>query len=59
MIPRTENDVKNHFYAFLRRGIRRLNKFIGYKQNARVIRAIKPSVLVVAYDEERQKEQNP
>lgn len=42
---RTENDIKNHFFAIIRKGIRRMNKFIGFIKDPNEIRLIKPVVL--------------
>jgi hypothetical protein len=42
---RTENGIKNHFYATLRKGLRRLNHIIGLKLDSSKIRKIKPIIL--------------
>jgi hypothetical protein len=42
---RAENGIKNHFYATLRKGLRRLNNIIGYKLDSSKIRKIKPAIL--------------
>ena len=42
---RTDNSVKNHFYSTLRRSLRRINKFLGFKNSTNQMRLIKPSIL--------------
>lgn len=42
---RTDNDIKNHFYSTIRRGLRRINKFLGEKNSTNLMRDLKPSVL--------------
>lgn len=56
---RTENDIKNHFYATMRKGIRRLNKLLGFKQNPSDIKRIKPVVLSKLCEEQQQLEVPP
>lgn len=42
---RTDNAVKNHFYSTLRRSLRRINKYLGFKNSTNQMRIIKPSIL--------------
>lgn len=42
---RTDNAVKNHFYSTIRRSLRRVNKYFGYKDSTKKMRNFKPAVL--------------
>ena len=42
---RTDNSVKNHFYSTLRRSLRRMNKYLGFKNSTNQMRVLKPSIL--------------
>jgi hypothetical protein len=42
---RTDNAVKNHFYSTLRRSLRRINKFYGFKNSTNQMKNLKPSTL--------------
>lgn len=46
-ILRTDNNIKNHFYATLRRSLRRLNKMAGNKNSTHKMREIKPTILTI------------
>lgn len=42
---RTDNAVKNHFYSTMRRCLRRINKFYGYKNSTALMKDLKPATL--------------
>jgi len=42
---RTDNDVKNHFYAVIRKCLRRISKIFGQKNSTEKIKNLKPSTL--------------
>lgn len=45
MKNRTEPEIKNHLYASLRKGVRRMNKFLNTKVDANILRSIRPCIL--------------
>ena len=47
---RTDNYVKNHFYSTLRRSLRRINKYLGFKNSTNQMRTIRPSILSYLLD---------
>ena len=47
---RTDNYVKNHFYSTLRRSLRRINKYLGFKNSTNQMRSIRPSILSYLLD---------
>ena len=42
---RTDNSVKNYFYATIRRCLRRMNKTLGLKNGTTKMKGVKPSTL--------------
>jgi uncharacterized protein YneF (UPF0154 family) len=42
---RTDSDVKNHFYAVIRKCLRRISKMFGQKNSTEKIKNLKPSIL--------------
>ncbi len=42
---RSDSDVKNHFYAVIRKCLRRMSKMFGQKNSTQKIKNIKPTVL--------------
>ena len=42
---RTDNCIKNHFYSTLRRTLRKLNKQLGDRESAEIIKTIRPKCL--------------
>ena len=50
MLVRSGNDVKNHFYSVIRKNLRSIAKYLGYKKTTEKIRNIKPVVLAQIFD---------
>jgi myb proto-oncogene protein len=48
---RTDNSIKNHFYSTLRRSLRRINKYLGFKNSTNQMRVLKPSILCKLVEE--------
>ena len=48
---RTDNAIKNHFYSTLRRSLRRINKYLGFKNSTNQMRVLKPSILCKLVEE--------
>lgn len=42
---RTDNSIKNHFYSTVRRSLRRLDKFFGFRDSTKKMRNLKPAAL--------------
>lgn len=52
---RSENDIKNHVYAELRKGVRRVNTCLEFKFDFKDIRSISSSTLSELFEQENKK----
>jgi Myb-like DNA-binding domain len=50
---RTDNSIKNHFYSTVRRSLRRLDKYFGFKDSTKKMRNLKPAALTYLLEESR------
>jgi len=50
---RTDNAIKNHFYSTVRRSLRRLDKFFGFKDSTKKMRNLKPAALTYLLEASR------
>ena len=55
---RTDNAVKNHFYSTLRRSLRRINKFYGFKNSTNQMKNLKPSTLTFLIEKSNESTQS-